>query len=164
MAVTSGRAMSAWKSPVTKSAPIFCATSLARAGLVSASPIQSTCGCRAATSPRNSPTRPAPMMASPMRFGVFWMDASCTRRARPCAGHPRLFSKDLDGRDKPGHDVKHILPHRSCAFYRMKYQPHSTRNLATARSSTSMPRPGPSGSATAPSPRGNGALTMSSAR
>ena len=55
---------------------IFCATSSARAGLVSASPIQSTCGCRAATSPRKSPTRPAPMMASPMRFAVFRMDAS----------------------------------------------------------------------------------------
>src|SRR6516164_8212332 len=29
-------------------------------------PIHSTAGCRAATSPRNSPTRPAPTMASPM--------------------------------------------------------------------------------------------------
>jgi hypothetical protein len=31
------------------------------------------------------------------------------RHARPCAGHPRLYSgsskkKDVDGRDKPGHD------------------------------------------------------------
>src|SRR5688500_9157932 len=30
------------------------------------------------------------------------------RQARPCAGHPRLIfsatSKDVDGRDKPGHD------------------------------------------------------------
>jgi hypothetical protein len=30
------------------------------------------------------------------------------RHARPCAGHPRLDSvaarKDVDGRDKPGHD------------------------------------------------------------
>src|ERR1700674_4620757 len=29
-------------------------------------PIHSTAGCRAATSPRNSPTRPAPTMASPI--------------------------------------------------------------------------------------------------
>ncbi len=31
------------------------------------------------------------------------------RHARPCAGHPRLclrHSKDVDGRDKPGHDSK----------------------------------------------------------
>src|SRR5262249_42782868 len=31
-----------------------------------------------------------------------------TRHARPCAGHPRLGNgddiKDVDGRDKPGHD------------------------------------------------------------
>ncbi|MBI5131069.1 MAG: hypothetical protein HZA66_16640 [Rhodopseudomonas palustris] len=31
-----------------------------------------------------------------------------SRHARPCAGHPRLtasmISKDVDGRDKPGHD------------------------------------------------------------
>jgi hypothetical protein len=30
------------------------------------------------------------------------------RHARPCAGHPRLYGvaakKDVDGRDKPGHD------------------------------------------------------------
>jgi len=28
------------------------------------------------------------------------------RHARPCAGHPRLCcsEKDVDGRDKPGHD------------------------------------------------------------
>jgi hypothetical protein len=28
------------------------------------------------------------------------------RHARPCAGHPRLWrrKKDVDGRDKPGHD------------------------------------------------------------
>jgi hypothetical protein len=30
------------------------------------------------------------------------------RQARPCAGHPRLGldlrKKDVDGRDKPGHD------------------------------------------------------------
>jgi hypothetical protein len=32
---------------------------------------------------------------------------SKVRHARPCAGHPRLTfgtSKDVDGRDKPGHD------------------------------------------------------------
>jgi hypothetical protein len=32
------------------------------------------------------------------------------RHARPCAGHPRPLSlnskKDVDGRDKPGHDEK----------------------------------------------------------
>jgi len=34
------------------------------------------------------------------------------RHARPCAGHPRLDgiskSKDVDGRDKPGHDESAI--------------------------------------------------------
>jgi hypothetical protein len=31
---------------------------------------------------------------------------SKNRHARPGAGHPRIFSevKDVDGRDKPGHD------------------------------------------------------------
>ncbi|HEY7664935.1 MAG TPA: hypothetical protein VH934_17600, partial [Xanthobacteraceae bacterium] len=33
-----------------------------------------------------------------------------SRHARPCAGHPRLSSpsksKDVDGRDKPGHDIE----------------------------------------------------------
>jgi hypothetical protein len=36
--------------------------------------------------------------------------SSSTRHARPCAGHPRLAAlrvkKDVDGRDKPGHDEK----------------------------------------------------------
>jgi hypothetical protein len=31
------------------------------------------------------------------------------RHARPCAGHPRLHGlsakQDVDGRDKPGHDI-----------------------------------------------------------
>jgi hypothetical protein len=33
--------------------------------------------------------------------------AAHIRHARPCAGHPRLpllVDKDVDGRDKPGHD------------------------------------------------------------
>ncbi|MGB2657501.1 MAG: hypothetical protein WBC84_04645, partial [Pseudolabrys sp.] len=35
--------------------------------------------------------------------------------ARPCAGHPRLYDpakiKDVDGRDKPGHDTEtHTRP------------------------------------------------------
>src|SRR6516162_5967369 len=42
------------------------ATSAPRLGFFSAMPIHSTAGWRAATSPRNSPTRPAPTMASPM--------------------------------------------------------------------------------------------------
>src|SRR6185312_90745 len=35
-----------------------------------------------------------------------------TRHARPCAGHPRLgyrAKKDVDGRDKPGHDEEETL-------------------------------------------------------
>src|SRR5262245_42318509 len=40
----------------------------ARSGRSSAMPIQSTCGKRAAISPRMRPTRPAPMMPSPMRL------------------------------------------------------------------------------------------------
>src|SRR3954462_13121364 len=37
---------------------------------------------------------------------------SLLRHARPCAGHPRLPShaKDVDGRDKPGHDAKPLQP------------------------------------------------------
>src|SRR5437764_13028045 len=54
-----------------KSALHLSPTSLARSGLRSATPIQSTCGWRAATSPRKSPTRPAPTMARPMRLGCF---------------------------------------------------------------------------------------------
>ncbi len=62
---------------VTKSAPIRSATSLARSGFFSAIPIQSTCGWRAATSPRNRPTRPAPTIARPMRRGFFFGMAPC---------------------------------------------------------------------------------------
>jgi hypothetical protein len=36
------------------------------------------------------------------------------RHARPCAGHPRLNGrakfKDVDGRDKPGHDELDLCP------------------------------------------------------
>jgi hypothetical protein len=36
-----------------------------------------------------------------------------TRHARACPGHPRLYErhgkKDVDGRDKPGHDEKRII-------------------------------------------------------
>src|SRR5881394_842094 len=70
-AVTSGLFNNSRKSPVTKSAWHLAPTSLARSGLRSTTPIQSTCGCRAATSPRKSPTRPAPTMARPMRLGCF---------------------------------------------------------------------------------------------
>src|ERR1700682_3139930 len=68
-------------SEVTKSAPTLSATNLARSGLISASPMKSTWGCRAATSPRNNPTRPAPMMARPMRLGFFFTDARSSDRA-----------------------------------------------------------------------------------
>src|SRR5260370_40667427 len=39
------------------------------------------------------------------------VDALLLRHARPCAGHPRLSLSalekiDVDGRDKPGHDVE----------------------------------------------------------
>src|SRR3954471_21758882 len=49
-----------------KLAPILRPTSWARSGLSSARPIHFTSGWRAATSPRNRPTRPPPMMARPM--------------------------------------------------------------------------------------------------
>src|SRR3954469_22841752 len=49
-----------------KLAPILRPTSWARSGLISARPTHFTSGWRAATSPRNSPTRPPPMMARPM--------------------------------------------------------------------------------------------------
>src|SRR3954464_1830738 len=49
-----------------KLAPILRPTSWARSGLSSARPTHLTSGWRAATSPRNRPTRPPPMMARPM--------------------------------------------------------------------------------------------------
>src|SRR5262245_7496178 len=64
--VTSGRLNSSRWLWVTKSAPIFGTTSPARFGFFSASPIHFTAGWRFATSPRNSPTRPPPMIARPM--------------------------------------------------------------------------------------------------
>src|SRR6185503_4840938 len=72
-ALTSGRDSSSRKSVVTKSAPHFSRTISPRSGLISAIPIQSTWGWRAASSPRMSPTRPAPTMARPMRFACFFM-------------------------------------------------------------------------------------------
>src|SRR5438128_10403386 len=49
-----------------KLAPILRPTSWARSGFSSARPTHFTSGWRAATSPRNRPTRPPPMMARPM--------------------------------------------------------------------------------------------------
>src|SRR5262245_332624 len=69
--VTSGRLSSSRRSWVTKSAPIFSATCCARLWFFSAMPIHLTAGWRAATSPRNSPTRPAPMMARPTSLADF---------------------------------------------------------------------------------------------
>src|SRR5260221_3891851 len=68
-AVTSGLFNNSLKSEVTKSALHLSPTSLARSGLRSATPMKSTCGWRAATSPRNRPTRPAPMIARPILLG-----------------------------------------------------------------------------------------------
>src|SRR3954462_10490626 len=70
-AVTSGRFNNSRKSVVTKSALHLSPTSFARSCLRSATPMKSTIGWRAATSPRNSPTRPVPMIARPMRLGCF---------------------------------------------------------------------------------------------
>src|SRR6476660_7204089 len=64
-AVTSGRLSSSMWLCVTKSALIFGPTSPARFGFFSASPIHWTAGWRAATSPRNNPTRPPPIIARP---------------------------------------------------------------------------------------------------
>ena len=76
--VTSGRLSSSTWLLVTKSAPIFGATSPARFGFFSASPIHFTAGWRFATSPRNSPTRPPPMMARPMSFAWVLMTSTAT--------------------------------------------------------------------------------------
>src|SRR3954471_16219048 len=70
-AVTSGRFKSWRKSVVTKSALVFSLRSESLSCLRSATPMKSTIGCRAATSPRKRPTRPAPTMARPMRLGCF---------------------------------------------------------------------------------------------
>src|SRR5689334_12897100 len=40
------------------------------------------------------------------------------RHARPCAGHPRLVcAKNVDGRDKPGHDAEHEFHLANSAFF-----------------------------------------------
>src|SRR4051794_18087335 len=71
-AVTSGRFKSWRKSVVTKSALVFSLRSESLSCLRSATPMKSTIGWRAATSPRKRPTRPAPTMARPMRLGCFF--------------------------------------------------------------------------------------------
>ena len=48
------------------------------------------------------------------------------RHARPCAGHPRLDgiskSKDVDGRDKPGHDEpQKMLQHHNMTLDSTKF-------------------------------------------
>src|SRR5215467_2824808 len=46
------------------------------------------------------------------------------RHARPCAGHPRLGNtneqRDVDGRDKPGHDAVGRSPSESFALLRRR--------------------------------------------
>src|SRR5262249_47485972 len=58
------------------------------------------------------------------------MTRSFARHARPCAGHPRLVSscgKDVDGRDKPGHDARKT--HGLCSTpLRVQIQPADARN------------------------------------
>src|SRR3954467_4396110 len=71
-AVTSGLFNSSSKLVVWKSACVFSPTSFNRSSLISATPMKSTIGWRAATSPRKRPTRPAPTMARPMRLGCFF--------------------------------------------------------------------------------------------
>src|SRR5213592_4687778 len=48
------------------------------------------------------------ILRSPRRSGLQPDREPLGRHARPCAGHPRVVffttSKDVDGRDKPGHD------------------------------------------------------------
>src|ERR1700692_4252910 len=83
-----------------KSAPIFAATSRARSGFFSAMPIQSTFPCRAATSPRNSPTRPAPTTARPMLFGfcrIPGLECAAQNRDREEAIRPRALPHPLRG-------------------------------------------------------------------
>src|SRR5437879_10049186 len=70
-ACTSGLASNSRKSVVTKSARVLSPTIFNRSCFKSATPMKSTIGWRAATSPRNNPTRPAPTIARPMRLGCF---------------------------------------------------------------------------------------------
>ena len=93
--VTSGRLSSSTWLCVTKSAPIFGATSPARFGFFSASPIHFTAGWRFATSPRNSPTRPPPMIASPMSAACVLMLSH-----RRVVARPILRLEVRDGRDR----------------------------------------------------------------
>src|SRR5512139_1247324 len=72
-AVTSGRLSNSTWLWVTKSALILGPTSPARLGFFSASPIHSTDGWRAATSPRNRPTRPPPTIAKPTPLADFFI-------------------------------------------------------------------------------------------
>src|SRR5262245_5745806 len=74
-AVTSGRLSSSLKSVVRKSAFVFSFRRERRSCFKSATPMKSTIGWRAATSPRNRPTRPAPTIARPIRLGCFFKAA-----------------------------------------------------------------------------------------
>ena len=57
---------------------------------------------------RRSPATPSPLRPRLERAGEFALH----RRARPCAGHPRLSCSNqvVDGRDKPGHDDGWSIP------------------------------------------------------
>src|SRR5690349_9228792 len=63
-----------------------------------------------ATSRDRSSTRmpSSGQVASGRKGRIIWAFFVLLRHARPCAGHPRLALlldlKDVDGRDKPGHD------------------------------------------------------------
>ena len=75
-------------------------TSFARSGFFSARPMKSTFGWRAATSPRNRPTRPPPTIARPMRFGFFF--GMRRQAAARFAGAPQ---REIDRRVALGRQV-----------------------------------------------------------
>src|SRR3974390_2919123 len=88
--LTSGRLSSSTWLCVTKSALTFGPTSPARLGFLSARPIHCTAGWRAATSPRNRPTRPPPLIARPRPLADFFMGALLLMMSLGSIGHDPL--------------------------------------------------------------------------
>src|SRR3569623_3635702 len=81
-----------------------------RAGDVIALPLTETrpASIHASASRREASPARAITLALRSPSGVGFSGMASRRHARPCAGHPRLYTrigiKDVDGRDKPGHE------------------------------------------------------------
>src|SRR6185312_15986204 len=97
-AVTSGLFRSPAKSRVTKSVLAFSFRMERRSSRRSATPMKSTIGWRAATSPRKSPTRPAPTIARPIRLGCFF-------KGLPLGGLQGQIHRQVALRRKVGGDI-----------------------------------------------------------